>query len=179
MGRGAWQTTVHGIAQSWTWLKQLSTAHTFRQSKFQLSVTPPLLSYLKYIWIYVFLWRGFMCPYGEGNGNPLQYSCLEKPMDGGAWQTTVHGVAKSRTRLSLAVVNISCSTQDLVPWPEIEQESNRSKKAFFLINFFLMFGPAGSCCTQSVSSCGEQGLLFIVVLRLFIGAASLISEHRL
>ena len=37
---------------------------------------------------------------GEGNGNPLQYSCLEKPMDGEAWQATVHGVAKSRTRLS-------------------------------------------------------------------------------
>ena len=34
---------------------------------------------------------------GEGNGNPLQYSCLENPMDGGAWQATVHGVAKSRT----------------------------------------------------------------------------------
>ena len=29
---------------------------------------------------------------GEGNGNPLQYSCLENPMDGGAWQPTVHGV---------------------------------------------------------------------------------------
>ena len=39
------------------------------------------------------------CP-GEGNGNPLQYSCLENPMDGGAWWATVHGVAKSRTRLS-------------------------------------------------------------------------------
>ena len=37
---------------------------------------------------------------GEGNGNPLQYSCLENPMEGGAWQATVHGVAKSRTRLS-------------------------------------------------------------------------------
>ena len=36
----------------------------------------------------------------EGNGNPLQYSCLENPMEGGAWQATVHGVAKSRTRLS-------------------------------------------------------------------------------
>ena len=34
---------------------------------------------------------------GEGNGNPLQYSCLENPMDGGAWQSTVHGVANSRT----------------------------------------------------------------------------------
>jgi len=37
---------------------------------------------------------------GEGNGTPLQYSCLENPMDGGAWRATVHGVAKSRIRLS-------------------------------------------------------------------------------
>ena len=37
---------------------------------------------------------------GEGNGNPLQYSCLENPMDRGAWWATVHEVAKSQTRLS-------------------------------------------------------------------------------
>ena len=37
---------------------------------------------------------------GEENGNPLQYSCLENPMDRGAWWGTVHGVAKSPTRLS-------------------------------------------------------------------------------
>jgi hypothetical protein len=37
---------------------------------------------------------------GEGNGTPLQYSCLENPMDGGAWWAAVHGVAKSQTRLS-------------------------------------------------------------------------------
>ena len=37
---------------------------------------------------------------GEGNGNPLQYSCLENLMDGGAWWATVHGVTKSQTRLS-------------------------------------------------------------------------------
>ena len=36
----------------------------------------------------------------EGNDTPLQYSCLENPMDGGAWQAAVHGVAKSRTRLN-------------------------------------------------------------------------------
>ena len=36
----------------------------------------------------------------EGNGTPLQYSCLENPMDRGAWKAAVHGVAKSRTRLS-------------------------------------------------------------------------------
>ena len=37
---------------------------------------------------------------GEGNGNPLQYSCLENPVDRGAWRATVHRVAKSQTRLS-------------------------------------------------------------------------------
>jgi len=36
-------------------------------------------------------------PSGEGNGNPLQYSCLGNPMDGGAWWASVHGVAKSWT----------------------------------------------------------------------------------
>ena len=36
---------------------------------------------------------------GEGHGNPLQYSCLENPMDRGAWQATVHRVAKSQTQI--------------------------------------------------------------------------------
>ena len=36
---------------------------------------------------------------GEGNGTPFSYSCLESPMDGGAWWAAVHGVAKSRARL--------------------------------------------------------------------------------
>jgi len=39
-------------------------------------------------------------PSGEGNGTPLQYSCLENPMGGGAWWAAVPGVVKSRTRLS-------------------------------------------------------------------------------
>ena len=38
-------------------------------------------------------------PAGEGNGKPLQYSCLENPMDRGAWWATVHRVTQSRTRL--------------------------------------------------------------------------------
>ena len=37
---------------------------------------------------------------GEGNGTPLQYSCLENPMDGGGWKAAVHGVNEGRTRLS-------------------------------------------------------------------------------
>ena len=47
--------------------------------------------------------------YGEGNGTPLQYSCLENPMDEGAWWAAVHGVAKSWTRLN----NF---TFTLMPW---------------------------------------------------------------
>ena len=46
---------------------------------------------------------------GEGNGTPLQYSCPENPMDGGAWWAAVHGVAKSRTRLSDFHFDISLS----------------------------------------------------------------------
>ena len=46
---------------------------------------------------------------GEGNGYPLQYSCLENSMDGGAWWATVHGVAKSWIRLSDFSLFLSCS----------------------------------------------------------------------
>ena len=50
-----------------------------------------------HIWAYwYFSWQS--C--GEGNGTPLQYSCLENPMDWGAWWAAVHGITKSRTRLS-------------------------------------------------------------------------------
>ena len=42
----------------------------------------------------------FLPPFGEDNGTPLQYSCLENPMHGGAWKAAVHGVAEGRTRLS-------------------------------------------------------------------------------
>ena len=48
----------------------------------------------------VFLLRGYSIVIREGNGTPLQYSCLENPMDGGAWWAAVHGVAESRTGLS-------------------------------------------------------------------------------
>ena len=45
------------------------------------------------IYIYIHLWL----IHGEGNGNPLQYSCLENPRDGGAWWAAIYGVAQSRT----------------------------------------------------------------------------------
>ena len=74
MNRGVWWATVHRVAKSWTWLKQLSM-HT----------------------------HGSNCQWlhcvGEGNGNPLQYSCLENPMDSEVWWAMVRGVAKSWTWL--------------------------------------------------------------------------------
>ena len=44
--------------------------------------------------------KGLEISHGEGNGTPLQYSCLENPMDRGTWWAVVHGVARSQTRLS-------------------------------------------------------------------------------
>ena len=44
--------------------------------------------------------KRFQLLVGEGNGSPLQCSCLENPMDGGVWQAAVHGAAKSQTQLS-------------------------------------------------------------------------------
>ena len=46
------------------------------------------------------MWEVAYIVFGEGNGTPLQYSCLENPMDGEAWWAAVHGVAQSGTRLS-------------------------------------------------------------------------------
>ena len=47
---------------------------------------------------------------GEGNGNPLQYSCLENPMDRGAWWATVHGVTNSQTRLTSHNTKLAVNT---------------------------------------------------------------------
>ena len=46
------------------------------------------------------LFKATRFEFREGNGTPLQYSCLENPIDGGAWKAAVHGVAEGRTRLS-------------------------------------------------------------------------------
>ena len=56
----------------------------------------PAIPLLLYTWKN---WKQGAKEVGEGNGTPLQYSCLENPTDGGAWWAAVHGVAKSRTQL--------------------------------------------------------------------------------
>ena len=53
---------------------------------------------------------------GEGNGNPLQCSCLENPRDGGAWWAAVYGVAQSRTRLKQLSSSSSSTFNDGLPW---------------------------------------------------------------
>ena len=69
-----------------------SLTHQFNSVIQQILNTPPVLvNHVK--WVLEIQFR-------EGNGNPLQSSCLENPMDGGAWWAAVYGVAKSRTRLS-------------------------------------------------------------------------------
>ena len=52
---------------------------------------------------------------GEGNGNPLQYSCLENPMDRGAWRATAYGVAKGQTQLKqLSTPNLKRPTPKIL-----------------------------------------------------------------
>ena len=105
MYRGAWQATVHRGAKSWTWLKWLSMhAYTFI-----------FIIYTTYIWGFphstvgkesscnaedLGLIPGSGRSPVEGNGNPLQYSCLENLMDRGEWQATVHVVTRVRHNLA-------------------------------------------------------------------------------
>ena len=69
-------------------------------TSFQASLVAQRLKHLPAMWETWVRSLGWEDSPGEGNGNPLQYSCLENPMDGGAWWATVHRVAKSRTQLS-------------------------------------------------------------------------------
>ena len=86
------QATAHGVAKSQTRLSDFTFTFTFPGSSAGQESASNAGSPL---WI-----PGLGRSPGEGNGNPLQYYCLENPVDRGAWWATVFGVAKSRTRLS-------------------------------------------------------------------------------
>ena len=60
---------------------------------------------------------------GGGHGNPLQYSCLENPMNGGAWRATVHMVTKSQTRLKQLDMHACTHTCEVLPRVESEPEN--------------------------------------------------------
>jgi len=97
MDREAWRAAVHGAAKSQTWLSNWTTNNRVEPKGLPCSSNgkesacntgdPGSIP-------------GSGRSSGEGNGSPLQYSCLENPMDRGAWQATVCGIAKSETRLS-------------------------------------------------------------------------------
>ena len=72
---------------------------------------------------------------GEVNGTPLQYSCLENPMDGGAWWAAVHGVVKSRTRLSdfTCTFSLSCTGEENgTPLQSSCLENPRGRRAWWV-----------------------------------------------
>ena len=102
MDEGAWQATVHGVAKSRTRLNDFSVIIALYQLSHKGMGFPDSSA-----------GKESACNAGdpgsipglgrspgEGNGSLLQYSCLENPMDHGVWQAMVHGVVKSRTRLS-------------------------------------------------------------------------------
>ena len=113
---GAWWGTVYGVAQSRTRLKRLSSSSSrWLPWRRQWHPTPVLLRGKSHGWRSLVgcspwgreesdttEWLHFhfsLSCIGEGNGNPLQCSCLENPRDGGAWWAVVYGVAQSWTRL--------------------------------------------------------------------------------
>ena len=97
MDRAAGQATVHGVTKSRTRLKRLSTdareATQAPQVALVVKNPPGNAGDTREA---VSIPGSGRCP-GEGNGNPLQYSCLENPMDGGAWWATVHWIADADT----------------------------------------------------------------------------------
>ena len=98
--RGAWQTEVHGVAKSQTWLSE----HACRVY-FSYDYKSSLPTWLNGKELPASVGDAGLIPgsersCGEGNDNPLRYSCLKNTTDRGAWRAAVHGVAKSWTQLS-------------------------------------------------------------------------------
>ena len=91
--REAWHGAVHGVAKSQAQLSDWTESILGMVSGSEVKVSACNPGDLGSI-------PGSGRSPGEGNGNPLQCSCLENPMDGEAWWATVHGVAKSQTWLS-------------------------------------------------------------------------------
>ena len=113
--RGTWKAAVHGVAEGWTRLSDFTFTFRFHALEKEMATQSSVLAWripgmgepgglpsmVSQSWTRLkWLSSSSSSFSGEGNGNWLQYSCLENPMDGGAWWAAVHGVAKSRTRLN-------------------------------------------------------------------------------
>ena len=101
---------------------------------------------------------------GEGNGNPLQYSCLENPMDGRAWWATIHGVAESQTQLSDFTFTFTFNLifmefQFRTNWsPKVVFKKQSLFKALVITSFvwiFLLENTASSFHISQVKSFGD------------------------
>ena len=104
MDRGAWWTTVHGVTKSWTQLSDWTMApHSSTLAwKIPWAEEPGGLQSMESLESDTTARLHFhfsLSCIGEGNGNPLQCSCLENPRDEGAWWAAVYGVTQSQTQL--------------------------------------------------------------------------------
>ena len=75
-----------------------------------------------------------MVAFGEGNGTPLQYSCLENPMDGGAWKAAVHGVAEGQTQLSDLAFTFMHWRRKWQPTPVFLPGESQGRGAWWLLS---------------------------------------------
>ena len=98
--RGAWWAAVHGVAKSRTGLSDSKTGFLPPPACLQVGSLERPLEAEHATDRNFFKSSLFTVVLEESSGNPLQYSCLENPVDGGAWWATVHGVAKSQIRLN-------------------------------------------------------------------------------
>ena len=90
---------------------------------------------------------------GEGNGNPLQCSCLENPRDGGAWWAAVYGVAQSRTRLTwLRLLSSSILVFIKLPWCPCQKSCDCT-----CIIYWYVWLPGGSVGKEAACSAGDMG----------------------
>ena len=148
MDGGAWKAAVHGVAEGRTRLSDFTFTFHFHALEKEMATHSSVLAWrvpgtgepggLLSMGLHKVghVWSDLAA--GEGNGKPFQYSRLENLIDRGAWQTTVHGIAKTQTWLSdrahiylliLAVAvrifecgmpTLSCGMWDLVTWPGIK-----------------------------------------------------------
>ena len=102
---------------------------------------------------------------GEGNGNPLQYYCLENPMDRGAWKPTVHGVAKSQTWPSDFTFTFSKATETpsfVKTKAEVRESRNTKKCASFLpLNKQQIWRPEQWCFSNMINWLLERAELIL------------------
>ena len=143
---GVWIHTSHVIINVAIPIKILNTETLIKQFwlwGFSLHMWLSICKMLYAIFIYFYI--NLLCLFGEGNGNPLQCSWLEKPRDGGAWWAAVYGVTESRTRLkqlsSIMFVGYSivCNSKrnQTTQWPPKREGLNKLWYSHIMDNMWL------------------------------------------